>query len=78
MVIAGMAAVGPLLGGWLATDVSWRWAFWLNIPFGLLALVGIVRILDETRDTTLQRGVAVPLRRGRRHGDRAAHERRPR
>ncbi len=25
--IGGMAAVGPLLGGWLTTDFSWRWAF---------------------------------------------------
>lgn len=58
--IGGMAAVGPLVGGWLATDVSWRWAFWLNIPFGLVALVGIRRTLDETRDTSLQRGVDVP------------------
>ncbi|MBD7918809.1 MFS transporter [Cellulomonas sp. Sa3CUA2] len=58
--IGGMAAVGPLIGGWLATDVSWRWAFWLNIPFGLLALVGIARTLDETRDTSLQRGADVP------------------
>lgn len=58
--IGGMAAVGPLVGGWLATDVSWRWAFWLNLPFGLLALVGIARTLDETRDTTLARGADVP------------------
>lgn len=58
--IGGMAAVGPLVGGWLATDVSWRWAFWLNIPFGLLALVGIMKTLDETRDTTLTRGSDVP------------------
>ncbi len=58
--IGGMAAVGPLIGGWLATDVSWRWAFWLNIPFGLLALFGIVRTLDETRDTTIQRGADIP------------------
>lgn len=58
--IGGMAAVGPLVGGWLATDVSWRWAFWLNLPFGLLALVGIARTLDETRDTTLVRGADVP------------------
>jgi len=58
--IGGMAAVGPLLGGWLATDVSWRWAFWLNIPFGLLALVGIWRYIDETRDTALRRGADVP------------------
>ena len=48
--IGGMAAVGPLLGGWLATDVSWRWAFWLNIPFGLLVLAGIWRVVPETRD----------------------------
>ncbi len=48
--IGGMAAVGPLVGGWLATDVSWRWAFWLNIPVGLLVIVGILRALPETRD----------------------------
>ena len=48
--IGGMAAVGPLVGGWLATDVSWRWAFWLNIPFGLLVLAGIWRVVPETRD----------------------------
>ena len=41
--IGGMAAVGPLIGGWLATDVSWRWAFWLNIPVGLLVMLGIWR-----------------------------------
>jgi len=58
--IGGMAAVGPLVGGWLATDVSWRWAFWLNIPLGLLALVGIAKTLDETRDTTLVRGADIP------------------
>ncbi len=48
--IGGMAAIGPLVGGWLATDVSWHWAFWLNIPVGLLVLVGIVRAVPETRD----------------------------
>ena len=41
--IGGMAAVGPWLGGWLATYVSWRWAFWLNIPVGLVVLFGIAR-----------------------------------
>ena len=48
--IGGMAAIGPLVGGWLATDVSWRWAFWLNIPVGVAVLVGIVRAVPETRD----------------------------
>ena len=36
--IGGMAAVGPLVGGWLTTDVSWRWAFWLSVPVGLAVL----------------------------------------
>ncbi|WP_024285394.1 MFS transporter [Cellulomonas sp. KRMCY2] len=62
--IGGMAAVGPLVGGWLATDVSWRWAFWLNIPCGLLTLVGIRKHLVETRDPDLPKGtdmLGVPL-----------------
>jgi EmrB/QacA subfamily drug resistance transporter len=54
--IGGMAAIGPLLGGWLATDVSWRWAFWLNIPVGLLVLLGIVRAVPETRDASAAPG----------------------
>lgn len=58
--IGGMAAVGPLVGGWLATDVSWRWAFWLNIPFGLLALGLAYRYLPETRDPHLRRGADLP------------------
>ncbi len=55
--IGGMAAVGPLVGGWLATDVSWRWAFWLNIPFGLVAVALAARTMPETRDRTLRRGI---------------------
>jgi EmrB/QacA subfamily drug resistance transporter len=58
--IGGMAAVGPLVGGWLATDVSWRWAFWLNIPVGLLVVVGVLRALPETRDTSATPGGDVP------------------
>ncbi len=57
--IGGMAAVGPLLGGWLATEVSWRWAFWINVPLGLLVVVGILRVVPESRDTTTRRGLDV-------------------
>ena len=37
-VIGGMAALGPLAGGWFVTNLSWRWAFYVNLPIGALAL----------------------------------------
>lgn len=49
-VIGGMAAVGPLLGGWLTTEHSWRWAFYINLPIGLLALIGTRLWVAETRE----------------------------
>ncbi|WP_369810800.1 MFS transporter [Isoptericola sp. b408] len=47
--IGGMAAVGPLLGGWLTTDYSWRWAFGINIPLGVLILVAAALVVTESR-----------------------------
>ena len=48
--IGGMAALGPLLGGWLTTEFSWRWAFGINIPLGILIVVGVLFTVDESRD----------------------------
>ena len=31
--------LGPVLGGWLTDNYSWRWVFYINIPIGLLAVV---------------------------------------
>jgi MFS family permease len=49
-LIAGMAAVGPLLGGWLATSYGWRWAFAVNLPLGAAIVAGSLRYVPETKD----------------------------
>jgi predicted MFS family arabinose efflux permease len=44
-----MVAVGPVLGGWLATDFSWRWAFFINAPLGAIILFGLGYFIAESK-----------------------------
>jgi DHA2 family multidrug resistance protein len=39
--------LGPTLGGWLTDSYSWRWAFYVNIPIGILAIVMISRFIQD-------------------------------
>lgn len=48
-VMAGAAALGPLLGGWLTTTFDWRWIFYVNLPLGALILAGTYYAVAETR-----------------------------
>lgn len=42
--VFGIASVvGPATGGWISDNASWRWAFFVSLPFGLLALVVVWR-----------------------------------
>ena len=39
--------VGPTLGGWLTDNYSWRWAFYINIPVGVLAVLMIRAFVED-------------------------------
>ncbi len=57
--IGGMAALGPLVGGWLTTYASWHWAFLINVPIGIIVLVGVLMIVPETKELGGPRGVDI-------------------
>lgn len=47
--------LGPSLGGWLTEYYSWRWVFYINLPFGLLAWFGLVAYVKETPTDSTRR-----------------------
>jgi EmrB/QacA subfamily drug resistance transporter len=54
------AAVGPLLGGYLVDEVSWRAIFLINIPLGAFVVWASRRHVPETRDPTITGGLDLP------------------
>ncbi|MDN6201070.1 MAG: MFS transporter [Micrococcaceae bacterium] len=48
-VFALSSVAGPLLGGWLTEGPGWRWAFWLNLPLGVLAVLATIFLLHVPR-----------------------------
>ena len=44
-VFAVSSVAGPLLGGYFTDGPGWRWAFWMNIPLGILAILSAIFFL---------------------------------
>lgn len=60
MAVWGMGVMigpimGPTLGGYLTDDYNWRWVFYINLPFGLLAAAGLLAFLPSIRETPASR-----------------------
>ncbi|WP_206061849.1 DHA2 family efflux MFS transporter permease subunit [Nonomuraea basaltis] len=48
--VAGLATfVGPFVGGAIAAGPSWEWIFWINVPVGVLSVVGVLAKIGESR-----------------------------
>jgi DHA2 family multidrug resistance protein len=54
MAIWGMGVMmgpimGPSLGAWLTETYSWHWVFFVNLPFGIFTVLGLLVFMDETK-----------------------------
>ena len=53
-------SLGPILGGLLIDELSWRWIFWINVPFIALGVILTRLSADEVRDESASARIDVP------------------
>lgn len=53
-IYALAAITGPLAGGWITDNASWRWVFYLNVPVGILALLVLIFLMPTLRSNPRQ------------------------
>jgi EmrB/QacA subfamily drug resistance transporter len=59
--VAGAAnALGPIIGGALVDAYDWRYIFLINIPIGIIAFIGTLLIVKESRDPKTDRHIDIP------------------
>jgi EmrB/QacA subfamily drug resistance transporter len=53
-------ALGPLVGGVITEHIGWSWIFFINVPVGVLGIVGARIFIDESRDTSTEQRLDLP------------------
>jgi EmrB/QacA subfamily drug resistance transporter len=51
------AAIGPVMGGWLVENVSWRWVFFVNLPFAVIVIWLTLWRVPESRNETASKNL---------------------
>ena len=51
------AALGPVLGGWFVQKLSWRWAFFINIPIGIMVLMLLFFQIPRTQESSVEKHI---------------------
>src|SRR5579863_5388700 len=60
VVIVTAPAIGPVLGGWITDNYSWRWIFFINIPIGIVAFLLSSRLLKDPPSFLAERAAVRP------------------
>ena len=55
--VGGVAALGPLVGGYLTTNATWHWAFLINVPVAIVVIIGAIALVPETRERGGPQGI---------------------
>ncbi len=60
MVAAGGGAVGVFLGGVLTQYLGWQWCFFVNVPAGIITILGILKYIPSQREDTSEKHLDLP------------------
>jgi DHA2 family multidrug resistance protein len=58
VVIVTAPAIGPVLGGWITDNYTWRWIFFINVPVGILSLYLSNKLIHDSETYTQERFAA--------------------